>query len=96
MSVLQSSRYLPLRSTVDYRLEPTFALLRYSLGGDRPSQTSNHILSLIKDELYNEKKDGISLLPMFKKNNSRLPPMLRIFCYAAIYRSSQGARGLSV
>ena len=28
------------------RLEPTFALLRYSLGGDRPSQTSNHALFL--------------------------------------------------
>ena len=29
-----------------YRLEPTFVHLRYSLGGDRPSQTSNHTLYL--------------------------------------------------
>ena len=29
------------------RAEGTFALLRYSLGGDRPSQTTHHTLSLI-------------------------------------------------
>jgi len=29
------------------RLEPTFVHLRYPLGGDRPSQTSNHAPSLI-------------------------------------------------
>ena len=28
------------------RAEGTFALLRYSLGGDRPSQTTHHTLSL--------------------------------------------------
>jgi hypothetical protein len=27
------------------RAEGTFALLRYSLGGDRPSQTAHHTLS---------------------------------------------------
>jgi hypothetical protein len=27
------------------RAEGTFALLRYSLGGDRPSQTTHHTLS---------------------------------------------------
>ena len=30
------------------RAEVTFALLRYSLGGDRPSQTTQHTLSLIQ------------------------------------------------
>jgi len=30
------------------QLEPTFVHLRYSLGGDRPSQTSNHALFLFK------------------------------------------------
>ena len=27
------------------QLEPTFAHLRYSLGGDRPSQTTDHAMS---------------------------------------------------
>ena len=30
------------------RAEGTFVLLRYSLGGDRPSQTTHHTLSLIR------------------------------------------------
>jgi len=80
------------------RLESTFALLRYTLGGDRPSQTSNHTLSLykIKDKLWTKKKDGISLLLKIFKIYSKLPPILHIYCFVAIYRSSQGAWGLSV
>ena len=31
------------------RAEGTFVLLRYSLGGDRPSQTTHHTLSSIPD-----------------------------------------------
>ena len=30
------------------RAEGTFVLLRYSLGGDRPSQTTHHTMSLIR------------------------------------------------
>ena len=30
------------------RAEGTFVLLRYSLGGDRPSQTTHHTMSLIQ------------------------------------------------
>ena len=30
--------------TVSIRVEPTIALLRYSLGGDRPSQTAQRAL----------------------------------------------------
>src|SRR6201988_426849 len=33
------------RRTISDRSEPTFARLRYSLGGDRPSQTAHHALS---------------------------------------------------
>jgi len=48
MSVSQSGKHMLLRSTVDkYQLEFTFARLRYSLGGDRPSQTTIHTLSLL-------------------------------------------------
>jgi hypothetical protein len=32
--------------TMSDRAEGTFVLLRYSLGGDRPSQTTHHALSL--------------------------------------------------
>jgi Cell wall-associated hydrolase. len=35
-----------LKSAISDRAEPTFALLRYSLGGDRPSQTTHHAMSL--------------------------------------------------
>jgi len=46
MSVLQSGKHMLLRSTVDkYQLEFTFVRLRYSLGGDRPSQTTIHTMS---------------------------------------------------
>jgi len=46
MSILQSSKLIPLRSKTDfYQLEFTFEHLRYSLGGDRPSQTTKHALS---------------------------------------------------
>ncbi len=43
-SVSQSGRLMPLHSeqTVSNRPEPTIARLRYSLGGDRPSQTTRH------------------------------------------------------
>src|SRR5690606_30349893 len=33
------------RRTISDRSEPTFARLRYSLGGDRPSQTTHHAMS---------------------------------------------------
>ena len=36
-----------LKSAISDRAELTFALLRYSLGGDRPSQTTRHAMSLL-------------------------------------------------
>ena len=36
---------LPLRSSIKFLFEFAFAHLRYSLGGDRPSQTTSHKLS---------------------------------------------------
>ena len=47
MSVLQSSHLIHLRSlrAVSIRPEVTFARLRYSLGGDRPSQTAHLAVS---------------------------------------------------
>src|SRR3546814_17686355 len=65
-----------------YRPEPTFARLRYSLGGDRPSQTTRHRGSLFRFhgsrlDIRN-KQGGISpmaphrLAPLLQS----LPPML--------------------
>ncbi len=46
MSIFQSGKLIPLYSTLGgYLFEFTFVHLRYSLGGDRPSQTTNHKLS---------------------------------------------------
>ena len=49
LSVSQSGRlcHCTLR-TISDRSEPTFARLRYFLGGDRPSQTTHHTLSWIQ------------------------------------------------
>ncbi len=43
-SASQSGRLMPLHSKklISDQLEPTIARLRYSLGGDRPSQTTHH------------------------------------------------------
>ena len=62
MSILQSSKLLPLRSTIDniIQFELTFVHLRYSLGGDRPSQTTNHTLSIFKILVIYFNKSGIS------------------------------------
>ena len=84
------------------QLEPTFARLRYSLGGDRPSQTTHHAGSRIR--LHgprldiNNNKGGISrmapheLAPMFQS----LPPILHISSLISLQSYSKGARGLSV
>ena len=48
MSILQLSKHMPLRSTIDvYQFEFTLASLRYSLGELRPKETTNHTMSLL-------------------------------------------------
>ncbi len=82
--------------------EPTFARLRYSLGGDRPSQTTHHAGSRtrihgprldIKDH-----KGGISRTPPpeLAHRFQRLPPILHISSLMPLQSCSKGARGLSV
>ena len=84
------------------QFEPTIVRLRYSLGGDRPSQTTHHAGSRIR--LHgprldiNNNKGGISrmapheLAPMFQS----LPPILHISSLISLQSYSKGARGLSV
>ena len=90
------------RRTVSKRSEPTIARLRYSLGGDRPSQTTHHAWSQHRITVYQlgikEQKSGISLVtpewlaPLLQS----LPPILHICSLIPIQSCSKGARGLSV
>ena len=82
--------------------ECTFELLRYNLGGNRPSQTDPLTLSLAR--IHGKRldiqqiKSGIS--PMTPSTlTSRLqslPPILHIICQMPISDYSKGSRGLSV
>ena len=84
------------------RSEPTFARLRYSLGGDRPSQTTHHAGSQSRVHGtwldINRLQGGISrttsqrLAPPLQS----LPPILHMLCLMPVRSCSKGARGLSV
>jgi hypothetical protein len=82
--------------------EGTFEVLRYSLGGNRPSQTDPLTLSLTRihgpklDVRFN--KTGISLMapPDLTTGLQSLPAMLHMTNQTPISDYSKGARGLSV
>ncbi len=82
--------------------ECTIALLRYSLGGDRPSQTTHQTLSapwIHRDALETKyAESGISPVtpPDPRVRLQRLPPILRTTYLAPISGYSKGSRGLSV
>ena len=84
------------------QLEPTFARLRYFLGGDRPSQTTHHAGS--RTRIYGPRLDahdykgGISRVAPRELALSlhSLPPILHIPSSAPLQSCSKGARGLSV
>jgi len=90
------------RRTVSNRTEPTFALLRYSLGGDRPSQTAQLARSFA--QIHGTKlghkyiQGGISrTAPLWPEPKLQsLPPILRRTCSWPIPAYSKGPRGLSV
>ena len=90
-----------LRMITDHA-EGTFVRLRYSLGGDRPSQTAHEALSLARIHGTRleplQTKGGISRLtpPKLAFRLQRLPPILHMTCQDSIPRCSKGARGLSV
>ena len=60
LSFSQANFYHYAPQLMLFNLSLPYALLRYSLGGDRPSQTTRHTLFLKKWALK-DKKDGISL-----------------------------------
>src|SRR5579872_7023667 len=84
------------------QLEPTIARLRYSLGGDRPSQTTRHAGSHARVHGrwldVRKPKGGISTLapPELAPELQCLPPILHITSLTPLQSCSKGARGLSV
>ena len=82
--------------------EGTFGRLRYTLGGDRPSQTAHLTMSravLQRSRLESQQsKSGIpKLTPQMPKHLLlSLPPILCINCRDSISSYSKALRGLSV
>ncbi len=87
---------------ISKHLEPTFGSLRYSLGGDRPSQTTRLIVSLLLIQggrlEAEDNKGGISpVAPRSPRASLQsLPPILRMSSPDSLPSCSKGARGLSV
>ena len=102
LSCSQAGLCLCTQRLVSNQPEPTFARLRYSLGGDRPSQTTHQALSTarIHSPMLENKdyKGGISrLTPLWlaPKIHS-LPPILHMQPTHSTPSYSKGPRGLSV
>ncbi len=90
-----------LRAITD-RTEGTFESLRYSFGGDRPSQTTHLTLSLpwihtVRLETRHD-KGGIPLAapPRLAPRLQSLPPILYMPCQIPMPGCSKGSRGLFV
>ena len=90
------------RCAIANRAEGTFGLLRYSLGGNRPSQTAH--IALFPNRIHGtglerqHGKSGISRTapPGPESGLQSLPPILRMPGQSPILCCSKGSRGLSV
>ncbi len=102
LSRSQAPLYLCALSTIADRAEGTFELLRYCLGGNRPSQTDPLTLSrarLTGPRLESRpSKTGISLAPPrgLTAPLPRLPAMLHMDDQITVSDYSKGSQGLSV
>ena len=86
---------------ISVRTEGTFGRLRYSLGGDRPSQTARLTLSrisLLSRLEFQSTKSGIPTSTPLKLTSQllRLPPILYILDQNSISGYSKAPWGLSV
>ena len=87
---------------VSIHSEGTFGRLRYSFGGDRPSQTAHLTLSIHRFHgamlEFQQQKSGIPTLAPTRPESClpRLPPILCIRYRNPISGYSQALRGLSV
>ena len=88
--------------TISVRAEPTFERLRYSFGGDRPSQTAH--LTMSPDQIHGRRlefqhpKSGIPRMAPRELASSfhSLPPILYRECRNPILGYSKAPWGLSV
>jgi hypothetical protein len=98
----QAPFYLCARRLIANQAEGTIGLLRYSLGGDRPSQTAQLTLSTARIHGtgldFKQVQGGISR--MAPRNLAApfhcLPPILHKTCLKPISACSKGSWGLSV
>ena len=87
---------------ISVRAEPTFERLRYSLGGDRPSQTAHLTLSPNRFHgCWLEPRDIKSGIPKSTTHKLTpallsLPPILYIMCRNSVSNYSKAPWGLSV
>ena len=93
----QAPFYLCAQWLVSIQPEGTVGRLRYSLGGDRPSQTTRQTLSRLR-LVQSCAKSGISPLPPRKPKLAllRLPPILRMPQPRTTSSYSKAPRGLFV
>lgn len=102
LSRSQAPFYLYARRLIANQAEGTFELLRYSFGGDRPSQTAQ--LEMSSARFHGSKLElkyaqgGISRLapPILAYRLQRLPPILHKTHHSPIPAYSKGSWGLSV
>ena len=88
--------------TISVRAEPTFERLRYSFGGDRPSQTAH--LTVSPDQIHGRRlenqqyKGGIPRSPPHELTPLllRLPPILYMHYRSSVLSYSKAPWGLSV
>ena len=102
LSRSQAPLCLCTRRLVSTQPEGTFARLRYTLGGDRPSQTTHHAMSRTwftgRRLEPKRNKGGISRLapPRLAPRLHSLPPILHMLLLGPLQSCSKGAQGLSV
>ena len=98
----QAPLYLYTLRAITDRTEGAIGLLRYLLGGDRPSQTTHLALFLTQIHgprlEFQNNKGGISRMTpqRLASLHQRLPPILHMLNRKPILGCSKGSRGLSV
>ena len=98
----QVGLYVYTHCAISVRAEPTFERLRYSFGGDRPSQTAH--LTLSPSRIHGSRleirfiKSGIPRLtpPKLTSRFPSLPPILYIINRISVSNYSKAPWGLSV
>ena len=87
---------------ISIHAEPSFERLRYTLGGDRPSQTAR--LTVSPDQIHGRRLENQQIkggIPRVTPQNltallPRLPPILYMTCRFPVLSYSKAPWGLSV